>query len=130
MQIIGSPRRLSLDIAVFAILAACIRIFPDASLKSALVVTQFVPTLACCAFFTYLSNRRMRALLLVAGGAFLGWLLCPTVWFNYEDPNWWDDYLHYYRLWPVYSGIGAFVAGVSMYAVGFAASRVRRSRHF
>lgn len=123
VQIVGSSRRLVLDIATFGILAAFIWISPESSLKFALVVGQYAPSLAICAFFTYACKNRTRALLFASGGAALGWLLAPTVWVNYEFQNWYDDYAYYYRFWPVYSGIGAFVAGLTIYVVECVASR-------
>jgi hypothetical protein len=123
MQIIGSFRRLLLDVAVCGVVAVCIQRFPEPSLKSALVVGQFLPTVASCALFTYLCKHRIRALLVVAVGTFLGWVLCPTVWISYEFPNWYDDYAFYYWYWPVYCGVGALAAGLAIYTFECVASR-------
>jgi hypothetical protein len=92
MQYFGSLRRLVLDITALAILIAIIRIFPEPSLKTALIAGRFVPSLATCALFTLMCRNKTRAMLVTCGGALVGWLLTPTVWISFENPNWYDAF--------------------------------------
>jgi hypothetical protein len=129
MQIFGSLERLVLDIVGFGIVATLIWRFPEPSLKSALVAGEFLPSLASCALFTRLCKHHTRALLLTAGGALIGFLLAPVVYISVEGWTWYDHYAYEYLFWPVYSGVGALVAGLTVYAVEVVTSRLTsRSR--
>ncbi|MEI6738645.1 MAG: hypothetical protein WCL29_09240, partial [Pseudomonadota bacterium] len=104
MRIAESFWRILFYITIFGILAAVIRKCPQTSLMVALIVEQFVPSLACCGFFAYLCRNRERALLLMAGVAFLGWLLCPTIESIRECQSWYDDFADNCQILAIYSG--------------------------
>ena len=112
MQLMGSFRRLLLDIATFGFLVAVIWSFPEPSLKVALNIGLFLPALATCAFVAYFCKHRMRALLISAGGAFVGWLLSPGIEVIRDLQTSYDWYWDNVLSWGVFPPIGAIIAGV------------------
>lgn len=129
MQIIGSFPRLILSLVTLAVLVATFWSFPESSLKSALIVGQLLPTLASCALFTYLCKDSRRALLLTLAVAYLGFVLSPEIEVVSEYRSWFDDYVFKYcHEWPVYSAVGALVAGIAIYLMEFVAGRRKTLR--
>ena len=116
------PIRLILYVAVFAVLATLTQMCPRTLLTVGLLVGQFVPSLAVCAFFTYLCQRRTTALWLMASGTFLGFLLAPSIESIRENQIWLDDFLDNRISCAEYTGIGTLVAGSAIYLI----ERVRR----
>jgi hypothetical protein len=111
------PVRLVLYVTLFAALATFTLVYPQTSLATALLVGLFVPSLAVCAFFTCLCQRRTTALLLMAAGTFLGLLLAPCIESIRENQTWLDDFLTNRLIFVEYTGIGTLVAGLIAYVI-------------
>jgi TRAP-type uncharacterized transport system fused permease subunit len=124
MRIKASFWRILFYIAAFGTLATLIRKYPQTSLMVALIGGQLLPSLVCCGFFAFWCKDRKMALLHTAGGAVLGWLLCPTIEGICECQSWLNDFARNSLIAAVYAGVGAFVAGAAVYAVEFVGNRL------
>jgi hypothetical protein len=129
VQIVGSVRRLLLDVATLGFLVAIISVFPGQSLRIALPVGIFVPTVAVCALFGCVCENRSRALLVCVGGAFLGWLLSPTMYAIHEDPTRYDWYFDNILCWGILPPISAAVAGLAVWMIEFCRRRAISRGH-
>jgi hypothetical protein len=89
----------------------------ETMLAVGLYVAQFLPSVAVCSLFLYLSRRRTATFWLMAVGTFLGFLLAPSIESVRENQVWLDDFFDNRIISAKYMGIGTLVAGLGAYLI-------------
>ena len=119
-----SLKKLLINAAVLCVVLGVALAFPVAMASVTVKLLLVAPTLGVAALASWLSRNRRLTLIVVAAGAFAGWILAPRVLTTWgRPPTFWDHFLIDFDTVGVYAAAGAFVFALIEFGVSAASRR-------
>lgn len=105
-------RRLLAVVTALCVVFSLAAAFPVVAYRYVSFASLFLPALAVCTLFDYVSNHRKPVFVAALVGAFVAWLFSPDMNVQWSSPpNWWNLYGHDLERHGLPAAIGAAAVG-------------------